>query len=118
MLLIGARTTTSVSNVSIGHGNALPTRCSGPAPRRFKLLCATRGLSIRAEVSRLIEQELAKVDDIDAALRAVLGPRSQTSTSPTGHLISQPLLGLELSTYPQATITPTPFTAAFFVWIL
>ena len=39
-------------------------------------LGATRGgVSIRAEVIRLIEQELAMVDDIEAALRAVLGPR-------------------------------------------
>ena len=87
-----------------------------PLHRRFKLLCATRGLSIRAEVSRLIEQELAKVDDIDAALRAVLGPAPRTPPSPTGHLlISQALLGLEFSTYPPASITPsphpTPFTA-------
>ena len=41
---------------------------------RFKLLCATRGLSIRAEVLRLIEEELANADEIEAALRAVLGP--------------------------------------------
>ena len=80
-----------------------------PLQRRFKLLCATRGLSIRAEVSRLIEQELAKVDDIDAALRAVLGPAPRTLPSPTGHLlISQPLLGLECSTYPPASITRSP----------
>ena len=45
-----------------------------PLHHRFKLLCATRGLSIRAEVLRLIEQELAKADEIEAALRAVLGP--------------------------------------------
>ena len=45
-----------------------------PLQLRFKLLCATRGLSIRAEVLRLIEDELTKVDEIEAALRAVLGP--------------------------------------------
>ena len=42
--------------------------------RRFKVLCATRGVSIRAEVIRLIEQELAAVDDIKAAFDAVLSP--------------------------------------------
>ena len=50
--------------------------------RRFKLLCATRGLSIRAEVIRLIEQELAMVDDIEAALRAVLGPAPEHRRRP------------------------------------
>ena len=53
--------------------------------RRFKLLCATRGLSIRAEVIRLIEQELAKVDDIEAALRAVLGPAPERRRRPPAH---------------------------------
>ena len=53
-----------------------------PLQLRFKLLCATRGLSIRAEVSRLIEQELAKVDDIDAALlRKVWSRGEATDTS-------------------------------------
>ena len=42
--------------------------------RRFKLLCATRGLSIRAEVLRMIEEELGRADDIKAALSAVLSP--------------------------------------------
>ena len=37
-------------------------------------LCVTRGRSIRAEVIRLIGQELAAVDDIEVALGAVLGP--------------------------------------------
>ena len=45
-----------------------------PLHRRFKLLCATRGLSIRAEVLRMIEEELGRVDDIKAALSAVLSP--------------------------------------------
>ena len=48
----------------------------------FKLLCATRGVSIRAEVIRLIEQELAMVDDIEAALRAVLGPAPRRRRRP------------------------------------
>ena len=42
--------------------------------RRFKLLCVTRGRSIRAEVIRLIGEELGAVDDIEVALGAVLGP--------------------------------------------
>ena len=50
--------------------------------RRFKLLCATRGVSIRAEVIRLIEQELVMVDDIEAALRAVLGPAPKRRRRP------------------------------------
>ena len=53
-----------------------------PLQRRFKLLCATRGLSIRAEVIRLIEQELAMVDDIEAAVRAVLGPAPERRRRP------------------------------------
>ena len=44
-----------------------------PIHRRFKLLCAARGVSIRTEVTRLIEEELANVDAIEGALRAVLG---------------------------------------------
>ena len=47
-----------------------------PLHRRFKLLCATRGLWMRAEVIRPIERELAMVDDLEAALRAVLGQAS------------------------------------------
>ena len=39
--------------------------------RRFKLLCAARGLWMRAEVIRPIERELAMVDDLEAALRTV-----------------------------------------------
>jgi len=56
-----------------------------PIHRRFKLLCATRGVSIRTEVIRLIEQELAKVDDIECALSAVLGtdPQRRRRTPPT-----------------------------------
>ena len=47
-----------------------------PLHRRFKLLCATRGLWMCAEVIRPIERELAMVDDLEAALRAVLGQAS------------------------------------------
>ena len=44
---------------------------------------ATRGgVSIRAEVIRLIEQELAMVDDIEAALGAVLGPAPRRRCRP------------------------------------
>ena len=71
------------------------------------------------EVSRLIERELAKVDDIDAALRVVLGPAPRTPPSPTGLLlISQPLLGLECSTYPPASITPSPHPTPFYRHLL
>ena len=42
--------------------------------RHFKVLCATRSLSIRTEVIYLIEEELAAVDDIKAALGTVLSP--------------------------------------------
>ncbi|MDE0022884.1 MAG: hypothetical protein OXP69_00575, partial [Spirochaetaceae bacterium] len=53
--------------------------------RRFKLLCATRGVTIRAEVIRLIEEELTKVADIEAALRAVLGPAPKRRRRPSGY---------------------------------
>ena len=82
--------------------------------RRFKLLCVTRGRSIRAEVIRLIGQELAAVDDIEVALGAVNGPSAGSRANLA--LITQRLGGAELSTYPQARIIPsrypTPFTAA------
>ncbi len=54
----------------------------GVPPGVWRPVSATRGLSIRAEVIRLIEQELAMVDDIEAALRAVLGPAPKRRRRP------------------------------------
>ena len=131
-----------------------------PLQRRFKLLCATRGLSIRAEVSRLIDlhrqvcmlapamawcpglltapprrRRLSAAGAPGSLLAAAASrsrwrcsltrqgrryrcrpargsrqnPAPRTLPSPTGHLlISQPLLGLECSTYPPASITRSP----------
>ena len=69
-----------VSYVRIAHSNPRRTRSPRLPPSP---LGATRGgVSIRAEVIRLIEQELAMVDDIEAALGAVLGPAPRRRCRP------------------------------------
>ena len=51
---------------------------------RFKVLCATRGRSIRAELIRLIEQELATVAEIANTLDAVFQPPPSRPRKRTG----------------------------------